>query len=210
VVAHMSAIMPNSRIGDVVVLLLAASLCGCGKSDQQLEQERLAREAAVQKAIANSVAEERAKDHRMLDAAAAEARERIARDERQRDQELDKAAANDAATRRAQALADQQRTADEAALRIYTDKLRYSTRDPASVETRNAQLSPKRNGMCAEFNAKDKNGRFTGFKRVVVTDARVTPEEPPNRDTLTLFLLFQIAARDTGCFPDVQQLKLLQ
>jgi hypothetical protein len=45
---------------------------------------------------------------------------------------------------------------------------------------------------------------------VVVSDASVTPEEPPNRETLTLFLLFQIAARDTGCFPDVAQLKIMR
>jgi hypothetical protein len=202
--------MPNRRIRDVVALLLIASLMGCGKSGEQQEKERLAREAAVQKAIAASVAEERAKDQRMFDAAAADARERIAREDRQRDQQLDKAAANDAVARRAQALVEQQRTADEGAIRIYTDKLRYSMRDPASVETRNALLSPMRNGMCAEFNAKDKNGRFAGFKRVVVTDARVTPEEPPVRETLTQFLVFQIAARDTGCFPDVQQVKIMQ
>ena len=194
----------------VIVLLLVAGLCNCGKSGEQLEKERLAREAAVQKAITDSVAEERAKDQRMFDAAAADARERIAREERQRDQQLDKAAANDAVTRRAQALVDQQRDADEGALRIYTDKLRYSMRDPASVETRNAQLSPKRNGMCAEFNAKDKNGRLAGFKRVVVTDRGVAPEEPPVHETLTQFLVFQIAARDTGCFPDVQQLRITQ
>jgi hypothetical protein len=202
--------MPNRRIRDVVALLLIASLMGCGKSGEQLEKERLAREATVQKAITDSVAEERAKDQRMLDAAATDARERIAREDRQRDQQLDKAAANDAVARRAQALVDQQRAADEGAIRIYTDKLRYSMRDPAAVETRNAQLSPMRNGMCAEFNAKDKNNRFAGFKRVVVTDARVTPEEPPVRETLTQFLVFQIAARDTGCFPDVQQVKIMQ
>jgi hypothetical protein len=197
---------PTRLVPAVVGLLLMASLCGCGKSAQQLEQERLAREAAVQKAIADSVAEERAKDQRMLESAAAEASERIAREERQRNPELEKAAASDAAARRA----EQQRAAEEGALRIYTDKLRYSSRDPASVEMRNAQLAPNRNGMCAEFNAKDKNGRLAGFKRVVVTDASVTPEEPPNRETLTLFLLFQIAARDTGCFPDVAQLKIMQ
>jgi hypothetical protein len=202
--------MLNRRIRDVIALLLIASLMGCGKSGEQLEKERLAREAAVQKAITDSVAEERAKDQRMLDAAATDARERIAREDRQRDSQLDKAAANDAVARRAQALVEQQRAADEGAIRIYTDKLRYAMRDPASVETRNAQLSPLRNGMCAEFNAKDRNGRLAGFKRVVVTDARVTPEEPPVRETLTQFLVFQIAARDTGCFPDVQQVKIMQ
>ena len=205
----MKAIQRSERIRDFIVLLLVVTLWGCGKSAEQQERERVAREAAVQKAIAASVAEERAKDQRMLDAAAADARERIAR-EQQRNQELDQAAAKDAVTLRAQALADQRKAADEGAVRVYTDKLRYSLRDPASVETRNAQLSPNRNGMCAEFNAKDKNGRFMGFKRVVVTDRGVAPEEPPVRDTLTQFLVFQIAARDTGCFPDVQQFKITQ
>ena len=201
----MRTIKPIRSAQAVLALLLIACLWGCGKSSRQLEQERIARETAVQQAIAASVAEERAKDQRMLESAATEASERIARDERQRNPELDKAAANDATARRA----EQQRAADEAALRAYTERLRSSTRDPA-LETRNAQLSPKRNGMCAEFSARDKNGRNTGFKRVVVTDASVAPEEPPNRETLTLFLLFQIAARDTGCFPDVGQLKIMQ
>jgi hypothetical protein len=202
--------MPTRPSLAVIALLLTAGLSGCGKSAEQVEQERRTREAAVQQAIAASVAEERAKDQRMLDAAAAEARERLAREDRQRDQGLDKAAASDAAAAQAQAMTDQQRASEESALRYYTDRLRYSNRDPASVETRNLQISPKRNGMCAEFNAKDKNGQFAGFKRVVVTESRVTPEEPPGRDTLTQFLVFQIAARDTGCFPDVQQIKILQ
>jgi hypothetical protein len=205
----MKAIMPTRRCKAAIVFLLCAGLCGCGKSAEQQEKERFTREAAVRKAIADSVAEERAKDQRMLDAAAADARERMVR-EQQRNQMLDQAAAKDAATQRAQALADQQRAADEGALRIYTDKLRYSLRDPASVETRNAQLSPNRNGVCAEFNAKDKNGRLAGFKRVVVTDRGIATEEPPVRETLTQFLLFQIAARDTGCFPDVQQIRITQ
>ena len=205
----MKAIQRTRSIRDSVVLLLILCLWGCGKSAEQQEKERVARDAALQKAIAASVAEEHAKDQRMLDAAAAEARERIARDQ-QRNQELDQAAAKDAVTLRAQALAEQRKAADEGAVRIYTDKLRYSLRDPESVETRNAKLSPNRNGMCAEFNAKDKNGRFAGFKRVVVTDKGVAPEEPPVRETLTQFLVFQIAARDTGCFPDVQQLRITQ
>src|SRR6267154_2089976 len=87
--------MPH-RIRAVLALLLIASLWGCGKSSQQLEQERLARDAAVQKAIADSVAEERAKDRRMFESAAVEARERIAREERLRNPELDNASANDA------------------------------------------------------------------------------------------------------------------
>jgi len=32
----------------------------------------------------------------------------------------------------------------------------------------------------------------------------------PTRDTLTQFLLFQIAARDTGRFPDIEKVRILQ
>ena len=80
----------------------------------------------------------------------------------------------------------------------------------ATHAKRKVALSPKRNGSGAEVNVKDKSGREAGFKRVVVTDARVAPEEPPTREMLNQFLVFQIAARDTGCFPDVQQVKFLQ
>jgi len=48
------------------------------------------------------------------------------------------------------------------------------------------------------------------FRRVVVTDARVTVEEPPVKEMLAQFLVFQLAARDTGCFPDVQNVRILQ
>lgn len=199
--------MPSSRILNFVVLVLIAGLWGCGKSDQQLERERLVREAAVQKAITESLAEEREKDRRMHEAAVAEANERVAREERVRDQGLASAALADAVA----AQAEQQRAADADLLRRYGDKLRQSMPDPSSVETRYATLSPKHNGMCAFFNAKDRAGRILGLKRVVVTDARVTIEEPPTtRDAMTQFLLFQIAARDTGCFPDVQQVKIVQ
>jgi hypothetical protein len=207
----MEAIMPNGRIRILVALLLVAIICACGKSAEQREQERAAREAAVQKAIADSQAEERAKDRRMLEAAIAEANERIERANAQRDSELAKASARDAAVARAQALVDQQRLQEETAMRTYVDRLAVSRGDPALVEIRNAQLAPKRNGLCADFAVKDKNGRYVaGFKRVVVTDTRIASEEPPTRELLTLFLIFQIAARDTGCFPDVQQMRIAQ
>jgi hypothetical protein len=38
----------------------------------------------------------------------------------------------------------------------------------------------------------------------------VATEEPPVRETLPQFLAFQIAARDSGCFPDVENVKILQ
>ncbi len=203
--------MPKRYGGYLAVLSLLALLCACGKTTEQREQERIAREAAVQKGIADSIAEERAKDRRMLEAAEADANARIERENAQRDAQLAKAAAQDAALAGEQAALEQQRQQDETAMRTYIDRLRMSRGDPALVEIRNAQLSPKRNGLCADFAVKDKNGRYaTGFKRVVVTDARIAPEEPPTRELLTYFLIFQIAARDTGCFPDAERTKISQ
>jgi hypothetical protein len=45
---------------------------------------------------------------------------------------------------------------------------------------------------------------------VVVIGNRVASEEAPVRETLPQFLAFQIAARDSGCFPDVENVKILQ
>jgi hypothetical protein len=187
-------------------LLLLASLVGCGKSSEQIERENAVRQAAMQKALADSIAEEREKDRRMRDAAAQQANERIAREAAAHELEV----ARVAATAPVGPTAEQLQAERANTLRKYTDKLMQTVNDPASAQVRKMELSPKQNGMCAEFNAKTRAGAFAGFKRVVVTDTRVTAEEPPMRDTLTQFLLFQIAARDTGCFPDVENVRILQ
>jgi hypothetical protein len=186
-----------------LLLLAAIGLAACGKSSEQMERESVARQAAMQKVLADSVAEEHEKDRRMRDAAAAEANERIARDSAAHELEVASAAA-------AGPTPEQQQAERANTLRKYADRLIQSLYDPSSAQVRKMELSPKQNGMCAEFNAKTKAGSFAGFKRVVVTDARVAVEEPPVRDTLNEFLLFQIAARDTGCFPDVEKLRILQ
>jgi hypothetical protein len=61
--------------------------------------------------------------------------------------------------------------------------------------------------MCAEFSARDKAGVYAGFKRVIVTDVAVVPEEPPFKETVAKFLAFQAAAREAGCFLDVLDVK---
>ena len=192
------------------VLVLAFAfpllLAGCGQSSEEQERQRVAREAAIKKAVADSLAEEREKDRHMVESAAAEAGERLARAEKERDQGLAKAAAADAL----RITEEQKRAADADILKRYTDKLKASLADPESLQLRYAELAPKRNGMCGLFNARDKSGRVLGYKRVVVIDARVATEEAPTREAMSQYLLFQIAARDTGCFPDVQQVKMLQ
>jgi hypothetical protein len=190
----------------VVLLLGAIGLAACGKSSEQMAREQVVRQVAMQKALADSVAEEHEKDRRMRDAAAEQANERIAREAAAHELEVATATAAQAGP-----MLEQQRQAErDNTLRKYTDKLMQTVNDPSSAQVRRMELSPKQNGMCAEFNAKSRTGSFAGFKRVVVTDTRVTAEEPPTRDTLTQFLLFQIAARDTGCFPDVEKVRILQ
>jgi hypothetical protein len=177
-------------------------LSACGKSPEQIEKETTAQRFAMERARAASLAEEREKDRRMRDAAAAEAGERIASEAAEHARDL----ARIAETRPA----EQQQAERADAFRKYTEKLRQFMTESASVQVRNMELSPKLNGMCAEVNAKTKAGAYAGFKRAVVTDLRVAVEEPPTRELMTQFLLFQIAARDTGCFPDVQSVRILQ
>lgn len=188
----------------LLLVVVAITGAGCGKSGEQVAREKAAREAAMQKALADSIAEEREKDRRMREAAAEQANERLAREAAAHEVELAQAA-----TEQARPSVERQKAELADALRKYTQRLMQSVDDPASAQVRKAELSPKRNGMCAELNAKTK-GSYTGFKRVVVTDTRVTVEEPPTRDALTQFLVFQIAARDTGCFPDVEKVRILQ
>jgi hypothetical protein len=183
------------------VALCLPLLTSCSRS---AEQQNAAREAAMQRAIADSVSEERAKDQQMRDAAAAEAREHLARDTDQ----FEEARAREASSPEALQADALRKQAD--ALRTYTDRLQEFVGDRGPLQLRNAELSPKHNGMCAEFNARDKTGSYAGFKRVVVTDTAVNPEEPPNRDTLNYFLAFQLAARDTGCFPDVESVHVMR
>jgi hypothetical protein len=185
----------------VCIVLGVLLLAGCSRPSDS-EKAKAAREEALKQAIETSLAEERAKDHAMKEAAAAEAAEHI--------EKITAEFEDQRAKERPSAEASAEVQAAEEAVRRYTDRLRQSVSDPASMQLRNAAFAPKKNGMCAEFSARDKSGGFAGFKRVVVTDTAVNPEEPPNRDTLTYFLAFQVAARDTGCFPDVQKVHVVQ
>jgi len=191
-------------------------LAGCSRSGEQAEREK----AELQRAVAESLAEEQAKDRRMHEAAVADAGERIERINSEFEAERAKNAVEQAGEAPAQAaaapaqaaVAQAQAAAAQAAaeaLQRYTAQLRQFVADP-EMQVRNAALSPKGNGMCAEFDARDRSGNHAGFKRVVVTDTAVNPEEPPNRETMTYFLAFQVAARDTGCFPDVLNVHLLR
>ncbi len=195
--------MPAIRTGLVVAILLATVGAGCGKSSDQREQQRIAHETALRQALERSLAEEQDKDRHMREAAAGEAIERLANEAAEHAQEVARVAA-------APPSPEQMQAERANLLRQYTETLKQTLNDPASLQLRNAELSPKKTGMCAEYNARNKAGAYAGYKRVVVIDSRVATEEAPTRDTLPQFLAFQIAARDSGCFPDVENVKILQ
>jgi hypothetical protein len=193
--------MPAIRC--LLVALLLVCIAGCGKTSEQREQERIARETALRQALEKSLAEEQQKDRRMREGAAAEAFGRLVDEAAEHEQEVARAAA-------APPSPEQQQAERANLLRQYTETLKRTLSDPASMQVRNAELSPKQPGMCAEYNARNKAGAYQGYKRVVVIDSRVATEEAPVRETLPQFLAFQIAARDSGCFPDVENVKILQ
>ena len=195
--------MSAIRCLTLVALLLACAAGGCGKTSEQREEARVARETALRQALEKSLAEEQQKDRLMREGAAAEAFERLVNEATEHEQEVARAAA-------APPSPEQQQAERANRLRQYTEMLKKTVGDPGSMQLRNAELSPKQTGMCAEYNARNKSGAYQGYKRVVVIDNRVATEEAPTRETLPQFLAFQIAARDSGCFPDVENVKILQ
>ena len=186
-----------------IALCLTLALAACGKSDRQRERERVASEVE-QQAIADSLAEEREKDRQMREAAAAEADQEVARAVGGAESPAPRAAPG------AQRAAERQPADAGDLLRRYTERLEQSVSDPEALQVRNAALAPGKNAMCAEFSARDKAGVYAGFKRVIVTDAAVVPEELPFKETLAKFLAFQAAARDSGCFPDVLDVRAVR
>ena len=83
--------MPAIRC--LLVALLLVCTAGCGKTSEQREQERIARETALRQALEKSLAEEQQKDRRMREGAAAEAFERLVSEAAEHEQEVARAAA---------------------------------------------------------------------------------------------------------------------
>ena len=149
-----------------------------------------------------AIAEEREKDRQMRAAAAAEVNKEVARAVGG----TEARPAPPSATV-AQSTVEKQAAEGGDPLRKYMERLEQSVSDPDALQLRNAAITPKKNAMCAEFNARSKAGVYAGFKPVIVTDVAVIPEELPFKETIAKFLAFQAAARDSGCFPDVRDAK---
>src|SRR5438270_7452193 len=109
----------------MLVLVLGLAFNGCGKSSEQLERERLAHQASLEKVIADSLAEEREKDRLMREGASAQAAERIARAAAEHEQELAKIPLASA-----RPTVEQQQADRAEALRKYSDKLKQAMQQP--------------------------------------------------------------------------------
>ena len=106
----------------VVALLATIGLAACGKSSEQMDREA-ARQVAMQKALADSLAEEHEKDRRMFDAATEQANERIAREAAAHEREVARATA-------AGPTLEQKQAERAETLRRYTDKLMQTHQRP--------------------------------------------------------------------------------
>src|ERR1700687_5928041 len=96
----------------VGALLATIGLAACGKSSEQMEREA-ARQVAMQKALADSLAEEHEKDRRMFDAATEQANDRMAREAATHEREVARASA-------AGPTLEQQQAGRDETLRRYT------------------------------------------------------------------------------------------
>ena len=171
----------------VVLLLPTMGLAACGKSNEQMEREKMARQVAMQKALADSVAEEHEKDRRMRDAAAEQANERIAREAAEHEREV---AAKAAVAVQAGPTPEQRQAERDNILRKYTDKFMQTVNDPASAQVRKMELSPKQNGMCAGSTPRPGPAALPVSARRGYR-YRVTAEEPRRGTRFTQFLLFR-------------------
>ena len=157
--------------------LAIGGIVGCDKFGHRAHDD-----PTIQAAIEKGMREQEAADRQMRERAAQE--ELARRDSEQA--EID-----------ARTAGDEARIATMARLE---QRLRGALIEPSSMQIRNQRLAADGATLCAEFSAKNKQGVFVGFRRVVVSDTVVsfdqdpddTYREPPHR--------FAAIAKVTGCY----------
>jgi hypothetical protein len=160
-------------------MLVAATLAisGCNKP-----QERTRDEAAIAAAIEQAKREDAEADRRM--------RERAAQQEHER-REAEQAAIDSRLAH------DEARQAKEAR---FVQQVRATMIDPASFQIRNQRLNADGTALCAEVNAKNRQGVYGGFRRVIATDSGVSFERDPDENQLPPEHRFAAISRLTGCY----------
>src|SRR5258706_2257934 len=159
-----------AMIGAVVV-----GISGCEKP-----KERMRDEAAITAAIEQARREEAEADRQM--------RERAAQ------QEQDRREAEQAAIDWRAAGDDVRR----ATLTRFEQQLRATLIDPASLQIRNQRLAADGAALCAEVSAKNKQGVYGGFRRVIVTDGGVSFDRDPDDNDRPPEHRFAAIAKVTG------------
>ena len=161
-----------AMVGAVVV-----GISGCEKP-----KERMRDEAAIAAAIEQARREDAEADSQM--------RERAAQQEQER--------------REAEQAAIDARAAEEDARRVrqagFEQQVRATLIDPASFQIRNQRLTANGAALCAEVSAKNKQGVYAGFRRVIVTDSGVSIDQDPDDNERRPEHRFAAISKLTGCY----------
>jgi hypothetical protein len=159
----------------IIALLLTAP--GCDKPQKQTHDE-----AALAAAIEQARREDAEADRQMRERAAQQEQER--RDAEQA--AIDARAAQDEARRARQARLEQQ--------------VRATLIDPSSFQIRNQRLTADGSALCAEVSAKNRQGVYGGFRRVIATDSGVSFDRDPDENQLPPEHRFAAISKLTGCY----------
>ena len=163
----------------VVAMLGAAVVClsGCDKPKEQTRDE-----VAIAAAIEQAQREDAEADRQM--------RERAAQQEQER--------------REAEQAAIDTRVAEEDARRArqtqFEQQVRATLIDPSSLQIRNQRLTADGTALCAEASAKNKQGVYAGFRRVIVTDSGVSFDQDPDDNDRRPEHRFAAISKLTGCY----------
>ncbi len=80
------------------------------------------------------------------------------------------------------------------------ERLRGALVDPSSMQIRNPRLASDGATLCTEFNARNKQGVYLGFRRAVVSDTVLSLEQDPDDNYREPQHRFAEIARATGCY----------
>jgi hypothetical protein len=162
------------------MVVVSAAIVGTGACDKP--KNRTPGEVAIAAAIERARREEADADRRM--------RERAVQQEEER--------------RNAEQAAIDARAAREDARRAkqirFEEQVRGTLIDPASMQIRNQRLNADGTALCAEVSAKNRQGIYAGFRRVVATDSGVSFDQDPDDNYRQPEHRFAAISRLTGCY----------
>jgi len=171
---------PGSSARRALVALVSLSLicaAGCGRGRHQANDD-----TAIAAAVEKTRREEQEADRLLRERAIAQELARRAAEQ----EEID-----------AQTAREQEREATVARLE---ERLRGVLVDPSSMQIRNPRLTADGSTLCAEVNARNRQGAYLGFRRAVVSDAVVSMDQDPDDLYREPQHRFAEVARTTGCY----------